>query len=459
MISKMSKALSLWLMLAIIATCISCGGKGPTDETVTDETAVTFPDSNLEAAIREAIGKPEGPIHTSELEGLSFLAASRRDITDLTGLEYCTNLTHLSLAYNQVIGISPLASLTNLTWLDLAYNQVSDISPLASLINLTMLHLSYNQISDASPLVSLTNLTWLSLAYNQVSDISPLASLTKLTWLSLAVNQVSDISPLASLTNLTHLGLDVNQISDISPLALLTEVTWLHLGENQVSDIFPLASLTEVTWLHLGENQISDISPLARLANLEWLYLQENDISGLSPLTGLTNLWELHLSDNNISDISPLVENSGLSQGDTVNLMNNPLGTTSVNVSIPQLWEKRVDVKYFKLHVTVSIVSFTAYQHISREVELAAGDSFTVTLGSDRTTGFQWSESAQIDDQSVLEQQAHRFEEDTPGAAGKAVWTFKALQKGSTEVFMEYSQPWEGGEKAEWTFRLVVVVK
>jgi len=145
-VSKMGKALSLWLALAIIATCVGCGDEGPTDETVTDETAVTFPDSNLEAAIREAIGKPEGPIHTSELEGLSFLAASRRNITDLTRLEYCTNITHLSLAYNQVSDISPLASLTNLTWLYLAYNQVSDISPLASLTNLTWLSLSYNNV-------------------------------------------------------------------------------------------------------------------------------------------------------------------------------------------------------------------------------------------------------------------------------------------------------------------------
>ena len=421
MVSKMGKVLSLWLVLAIIATCVGCGDEGPTNETVTNETVVTFPDSNLEVAIREAIGKPEGPIHTSELEGLSFLAASRRDITDLTGLEYCTNITHLSLAYNQVSDISPLASLTNLTWLDLAYNQVSDISPL----------------------VSLTNLTWLHLGMNQVSDISPLASLTNLTWLSLGMNQVvefSDISPLASLTNITHLGLDVNQVSDISPLA----------------------SLANLTWLHLGENQVSDISPLASLANLEWLYLQENDISDLSTLTGLTNLWELYLSDNNISDISPLVENSGLSQGDTVDLMNNPLGTTSVNVYILQLEEERVDVKYFKLHIGVSCTTFMALQHISKEVELAAGDSFTVTLGSNRTTGFQWPESAQIDDQSVLEQLAHRFvppEEDAPGAAGKEVWTFKALKEGSTEVSMEYSQPWEGGEKAEWTFRLIVIVK
>ena len=161
MVSKMGKVLSLWLVLAIIATCIGCGHEGTTDEAV-----VTFPDSNLGAAVREAIGKPEGPIHTPELEGLSFLSASRGDITDLTGLEYCTNLTHLSLAYNQVIDISLLASLTDLTWLDLAYNQVSDISPLASLTDLTWLHLGDNQVSDISPLASLTNLTWLSLAYN-----------------------------------------------------------------------------------------------------------------------------------------------------------------------------------------------------------------------------------------------------------------------------------------------------
>jgi len=196
---------------------------------------------------------------------------------------------------------------------------------------------------------------------------------------------------------------------------------------------------------------------------LEWLYLQKNDISDLSTLTGLTNLRELYLSDNNISDISPLVENSGLSQGDTVNLKNNPLGTTSVNIYIPQLEEKWVDVKYFKLQMdTVSCVYFIKNPHVSKEVELAAGDSFTVTLGSDRTTGFQWSESAQIDDLAVLNQLAHRFvppEEDAPEAAGEEVWTFKALKAGSTEVSMEYSQPLAGGKKAEWTFKLVVVVK
>ena len=45
------------------------------------------------------------------------------------------------------------------------------------------------------------------------------------------------------------------------------------------------------------------------------------------------------------------------------------------------------------------------------------------------------------------------------GAAGKEVWTFEAIKKGTTKVRMEYSQPWEGGLKAEWTYTLTVTVE
>ena len=54
----------------------------------------------------------------------------------------------------------------------------------------------------------------------------------------------------------------------------------------------------------------------------------------------------LDLDDNNISDISPLVANSGLSAGDTVDLKDNPLSTTSANVYIPQLEQRGVFVEY-----------------------------------------------------------------------------------------------------------------
>jgi len=199
---------------------------------------VTFPDANLEAAIRSAIGKPEGSILRSDLEGLTHLSASRMSITDLTGLEHCSNLATLSLSANQVTDITPLASLTDLTILNLGWNQISDISSLASLTGLTTLYLSANQVTDISPLASLTNLAWLFLTDNQISDISPLASLTDLASLVLVRNQISDISPLASLTNLTVLELSGNQIGDIGPLVRnegLSDGDFVRLGSNPLS--------------------------------------------------------------------------------------------------------------------------------------------------------------------------------------------------------------------------------
>jgi inhibitor of cysteine peptidase len=61
-----------------------------------------------------------------------------------------------------------------------------------------------------------------------------------------------------------------------------------------------------------------------------------------------------------------------------------------------------------------------------------------------------------------VEQTGHEYvapTSDLMGAPGKEVWTFKALEKGTTIIAMQYSRPWEGGEQAEWTFSLTVIVK
>jgi len=119
--------------------------------------------------------------------------------------------------------------------------------------------------------------------------------------------------------------------------------------------------------------------------------------------------------------------------------------------------------------VQASCDDFMKDQHISKQVEVPVNGSLTVTLCSNPTTGFQWSESAQISDQAVLQQTDHKFmpppeavgcaPPPPPGAAGKEIWTFKALKQGESTISMEYSRPWEGGEKATWTFVLTVVVR
>ncbi len=187
--------------------------------TVWADEASTFPDLNLEAAIREEIGKPVGDIYRSDLQVITELIAPDRGIANIAGLEYCTNLQKLILDSNPLIrDLSPLTGLTSLQELYLFFNSLSDISPLTGLENLEVLSLEDNYISDLSPLAGLENLRVLSLEDNYMSDISPLAGLVNLEWLHLANNDVSDLSPLAGLAKLRFLELSFNKVSDISPL-------------------------------------------------------------------------------------------------------------------------------------------------------------------------------------------------------------------------------------------------
>ena len=192
---RTKKAMLLGVILLLMVLLGACAAPAP-------ETVV-FADENLETEIRDALGKAVGEAITPvELAGLTELRASMWDITDLSGIEYCTNLVELSLARNQMTDISPLGSLNNLTTLFLNCNHISDVSSLASLTNLTTLFLNNNQISDLSPLASLTNLTTLFLTNNQISDLSPLVSLTNLSTLTLNANQISDLSPLVENSGL-----------------------------------------------------------------------------------------------------------------------------------------------------------------------------------------------------------------------------------------------------------------
>jgi len=98
-----------------------------------------------------------------------------------------------------------------------------------------------------------------------------------------------------------------------------------------------------------------------------------------------------------------------------------------------------------------------------QQVELAKGGTLIVTLQSNSSTGFVWPETVELSNSSVLNQTKHELvppaDSGVVGAPGKEVWTFKALEKGTCAINMEYSQPWAGGTKAAETFNLTVVVK
>lgn len=167
-------------------------------------TSVTFPDKNLDKAIRTALGKQLGDgITEAELAKLTRLETSQKGISDLTGISYLVNLTELVLFSNQISDVSALSSLTKLNRLSLHGNQISNIQPLSTLTSLEMLTLDTNQISDIRPLSSLINLSKLHLSGNRISNIYSLSSFTKLNSLYLHSNQITDIQPLATNSGLS----------------------------------------------------------------------------------------------------------------------------------------------------------------------------------------------------------------------------------------------------------------
>ena len=136
-------------------------------------TAGIIPDANLRAAIEAALGKASGEtITAAEMEALTVLNASDAGITDLTGLEFATNLTRLGLYLNNISDVSALESLTNLTSLGLEENNVSDVFALSGLTNLSSLNLAHNAITDISALSGLRQLRDLILVGNVLNDSS-----------------------------------------------------------------------------------------------------------------------------------------------------------------------------------------------------------------------------------------------------------------------------------------------
>lgn len=312
----------------------------------TEDMIVNIPDIMLEMSIRYAIDKPTGDLYASDIGSLHYLYTSSFGITCLTGLEYAIGLRDLSLGNNLISDLSPLSNLINLRYLNLHNNLFSDLSPLADLTSLLQLDLGDNQITTIPSLPGLTQLRYFYLSNNQISDISALSELQQLYSLDLCNNQIADISPLAEIEEMTYLYISGNQISDLSPLSSMINLNALRADSNLISDISALTDIPFLGNLYLNRNQISDLSALSDKYFLRTLYLDNNQISDISHLDKLYMVYTLSLSDNQITNIAPLVDNPGLGSYDELYLYNNPLDSMSINVYIPELEARGVNVNY-----------------------------------------------------------------------------------------------------------------
>ncbi len=127
--------------------------------TTPEETEIVkFNDKNLEDELRKRLKINSGDITTKELKGVYQLYISDKEISDLEGIQHCTNLTTLDLNDCNISNIEKLSTLLKLQNLRLRNNKIKDITPLSKLTNLKKLDISGNPINDISILKSLDSL-------------------------------------------------------------------------------------------------------------------------------------------------------------------------------------------------------------------------------------------------------------------------------------------------------------
>src|SRR5215472_10929737 len=133
---------------------------------------VSIPDPGLNAAIREALQKPSGPLTQQDLLSLTNLNARNRNITDVQGLEAARNLVSLELEINHLANFSVPNELTNLMVLDLSANPLTNFFLPSEFTSLTSLSIESAGLTELVLPAGLTRLNNLDLEGNDLTSFN-----------------------------------------------------------------------------------------------------------------------------------------------------------------------------------------------------------------------------------------------------------------------------------------------
>jgi len=234
--------------------------------------SLSFADPGLEAAVRDAIARPYGTLHGTDIADLTRLDASGRAIETLAGIE----------------------ALSALRVLDLSSNAIADITPLSALDRLISLHLRNNQIADLAALVGNPALKvndTIDLRGNQLSNLAIAAQLPALVGRRVFV-----------LHRRAHRAATAERSGHAADAVIAVEEEADAEGPEPLTFADPQfeAAVREAIAKPLGALYPSDV------ANLTTLDARDRAISDLGGVENLVALEELKLNKNQISDVVPL---------------------------------------------------------------------------------------------------------------------------------------------------------
>ncbi len=91
------------------------------------------------------------------------------------------------------------------------------------------------------------------------------------------------------------------------------------------------------------------------------------------------------------------------------------------------------------------------YSDAHTPIKVKAGTEFVISLDSNVTTGYSWRLEDMPSTCPVKMVSSHYEapQNQLPGAGGKELWTFKAVNKGGAMINLHYERPWENSPPIE----------
>jgi formylglycine-generating enzyme required for sulfatase activity len=264
---------------------------------------VSIPDPGLNAAIRQALQKPAGPLTEQDLLQLTGLNATGRNIATVAGLEAARNLFGLDLFNNHITNFSLPSQLTNLVFLDISANPLTNCSLPLGLAQLQNLVIESTTLTNLTLPAGMIRLAELDLVGNRLTRFAVPLDMTNLTALHLPFNQLTNFTLPANLTRLGNLDLDFNQLQSLTLPPGLTSLGTLFVGGNQLTNLIFPGDMTNVAFVNLIDNELRNVALPWGLTRLTFLGLAGNQLTSLSLPSGLTNLTSLFLQTNQLTNL------------------------------------------------------------------------------------------------------------------------------------------------------------
>ncbi|XP_027185104.1 probable LRR receptor-like serine/threonine-protein kinase At3g47570 [Coffea eugenioides] len=275
------------------------------------------------------------PISLGDLSLLELLNLSDNNLTSesssqelsfITSLTKCQNLSVLDLSDNPLNGIIPnsISNLsTSLKRLYAAGCKIKGSIPdgIGNFSSLFLLDLSNNELSGSLParITDLQKLQRMDLSMNKLISRVPLhllCALHNLDTMNLGQNQFMASIPkcFGNLTSLRHLNLSHNRLYSAPPEEIwnLKDLLELDLSSNLLSGSLPYAitNMKMANWVDLSTNQFSGGIPnsIGDTQNLQNLSLAHNKLQGSIPesIGKMLSLESLDLSHNFLSGSIPM---------------------------------------------------------------------------------------------------------------------------------------------------------